>query len=309
MTFTFVVNPQAGGRLFKRGRRNLLAALPDSGLQYEVATTEGRGHAAELARQAAQRSDVVVAVGGDGTVHEVVSGLVKSGTDARLGVIPVGTGNDFAKMLEIPRKPKAALAALSNGRARRVDYGRVRWEGGDGGGEATFINVAGTGIDASVAEAAAGFRFLTGTPRYLAAVIQTLQGWNAPDMAVQISENGRMRDLQSGEHLLVIVGNGRCAAGGFYLTPAARIDDGRLDVCAIRSAPLRRILAIIPGVIRGGRHVREPEVMAEQAEKITVTSIQPLPIQADGEVLTDRATKVTFEVVSGGLSVVQPVKR
>lgn len=287
----------------------MLAALPDSGLQYEVATTEGRGHAAELARQAAQRSDVVVAVGGDGTVHEVVSGLVKSGTDARLGVIPVGTGNDFAKMLEIPRKPKAALAALSNGRARRVDYGRVRWEGGDGGGEATFINVAGTGIDASVAEAAAGFRFLTGTPRYLAAVIQTLQGWNAPDMAVQISENGRMRDLQSGEHLLVIVGNGRCAAGGFYLTPAARIDDGRLDVCAIRSAPLRRILAIIPGVIRGGRHVREPEVMAEQAEKITVTSIQPLPIQADGEVLTDRATKVTFEVVSGGLSVVQPVKR
>ena len=309
MTYTFIVNPLAGGGLFKRGSKALLAALPESGLRYEVATTERRGHAAELARRAAQRGDVVVAVGGDGTVHEVVSGLVKSGEEARLAVIPVGTGNDFAKMLDIPRDVKSALAALMQGKPTRIDYGVVRWEGTDGGGEATFINVAGTGIDARVAEAAAGFKLLTGTPRYLAAVIQTLRSWSAPHMTVRTCRNGEMTQVQSTEHLLVIVGNGKCAAGGFFLTPDARIEDGQLDVCAIRSASLGRILALIPGVIRGGRHIHEPEVTVEQTAKIVVQSAESLPIQADGEVLTARARKVTFEVVPGGLTVMQPVKR
>ena len=308
MVLTFIINPHAGG-IFKRRSRRVLEALATSGLNYHVRTTEYPRHAVELAREAAMRSDVVVAVGGDGTVNEVVSGLVGSGGTACLAVIPVGTGNDFAKMLDVPEDPSAALKALSTGARSRVDYGLVRWEGQGESGTAIFVNAAGTGIDARVAAAAAGMRYLNGTPRYVAAVIRTLRHWNAPRVRVDVERNGRRDRVSTSEHLLVLAGNGCCAAGGFYLTPDARIDDGAIDVCIIRNAPLSRILALIPAVLRGGQHAGEPEVTLMKAERIRVESATPLAIQADGEVITSAALDITFEIVAQGLSVVQPVRR
>lgn len=308
MFITFIVNPRAGGGVLRRRMRRFAAALPHSGLQYDVQTTAYRGHAVDLAREAAKRSDVVVAVGGDGTVNEVVSGMVQSGRPVHLGVIPAGTGNDFAKMLSIPRDPAAALSALRRGVPTHVDYGRVRWTGKEDEGEAVFVNAAGTGIDAHVAAAASRIRLLGGTPRYVAAVLKTLRIWSAPYVTVAVEQDGERREIGRSEHLLILAGNGKCAAGGFYLTPDARIDDGKLDACVVRDASLGRILQLIPAVLRGGRHRDAPEVTLARADRLVVHSASPLPIQADGEVLTSDALKITFEVVVGGLSVIQPVK-
>lgn len=309
MFFTFIVNPQAGGGFHRRRLRRFSAALAESGLNYAVCTTECPKHAIELACDAASGSDVVVAVGGDGTVNEVVSGIVRSGAATHLAVIPVGTGNDFAKMLEIPEAPKEALSALGRSSPTRVDYGRVKWQGKSDHHSGLFVNVAGTGIDARVAAAAARIRLLSGTPRYVAAIVRTLRQWTAPRVTVSLEQGGVHEELGPSEHLLVLAGNGRCAAGGFYLTPDARIDDGLLDACIIRNASIPRILALIPSVLRGGRHGGEPEVTLAKADRIRVQSTMPLAIQADGEVLTSEAYEITFEVATSGLSVIQSVKR
>ncbi len=309
MFFTFIVNPQAGGGFHRRRLRRFSAALAESGLNYAVRTTDFPKHAIELASDAASGSDVVVAVGGDGTVNEVVSGIVQSGAATHLAVIPIGTGNDFAKMLEIPQAPGDALSALGRSSPTRVDYGRVQWVGKSDSHAGIFVNAAGTGIDARVAAAAARIRLLSGTPRYMAAVLRTLRQWTAPRVTVTLEQGGIKEAPSSSEHLLVLAGNGRCAAGGFYLTPNARIDDGLLDACIIRNASIPRILALIPAILRGGRHGDEPEVTLVKADRILVQSTTPLAIQADGEVLTSDAYEVTFEVATRGLSVIQPVKR
>ena len=307
MNFTFILNPRSGRGSAERRLRRLEIALDRAGLESRILLTEHSLHAVDLARQAAQVSDVVVAVGGDGTVHEVVSGVVCAEKEAHFAVIPSGSGNDFAKMFDVPRDFSRAIQAIRNAQPVRVDYGRIRWEGPEGGGTAIFANAAGAGIDAKVAAAATGIKYLTGTPRYLVAVFKSLKSWTAPPVEVELLCGSRTVKTIRSEVLLVGAGNGRCAAGGFYLTPGASVSDGRIDALIVKNASVRRILALIPKVLRG-RHVGEAEVTIEQVERIVVRPDVPLGIEADGEVLTLAASEITFEVAPAGLSVMMPVK-
>ncbi|MEX0746784.1 MAG: diacylglycerol kinase family protein [Rhodothermales bacterium] len=304
MKLTFIVNPRAGRGSMERKLDKVLRA---SGLEYAIRLTERPKHAVELARAAAAESDVVVAVGGDGTVHEVASGLIAAGGKAGLAIIAAGTGNDFGKMFDVPADLASAVRAISTSPLTKVDHGRIWWSGSDGGGSAVFMNVAGAGIDAKVAAAASGFKLLTGTPRYVAAVLATLKDWTAPPVEVELWDAGRLIETIRSEILLVGAGNGRCAAGGFYLTPDASITDGKLDALVVRSASVLRILALIPSVLRG-KHVGQPEVTIEKVDKIVVRPSTQVAIEADGEVMTHVAEEITFEVVAGGLSVRMPVK-
>jgi YegS/Rv2252/BmrU family lipid kinase len=304
MNLTFIVNPTAGRGSLERKLKNILR---ESGSDYTICLTERPRHAVELARAAAAESDVVVAVGGDGTVHEVASGLISSGREAGLAIIAAGTGNDFAKMFDVPRDIASAVRVISTSPLKKVDHGRIRWSGLDGGGSAVFMNVAGAGIDAKVAAAASGFKFLSGTPRYIAAVLATLKDWTAPPVEIELRSGGRVVMTIRSEILLVGAGNGRCAAGGFYLTPEASISDGKLDALIVRNASALRILALIPRVLRG-QHVGQPEVTIEKVDTILVRSSMPVAIEADGEVLTEVAEEITFAVAAGGLFVRMPVK-
>ena len=217
-TCTLIVNPNAGNGKPRKLLAQMERLLHSWDVPYTLKLTSGRGDAIALARDS--DSDVVVAVGGDGTVNEVANGLR---ANAALGVVPAGSGNDLVKSLPIPSKPLEALRVAVHGKPMRVDVGKVicsrRMAPGaqdEAGSTRLFLNGVGVGFDAEVAVRKERIRFLSGTPVYVAAVLQTLGHYKAP--LFDIRADGFSR---SSRHLLIAVGNGRCAGGGFFLTPAA----------------------------------------------------------------------------------------
>lgn len=307
MKFVFILNPTSGSSSARRHRARLLDALHASGLEYEVGFTEHRNHARRLARSAAERGCSVVAVGGDGTAHEVASGVIESGADVPMSVIPMGTGNDFAKMLDLPDTDAALLRGLAEGRSQMIDYGRIAWRGPGDSGVGYFINIGGTGFDAKVAAAVSRFKWLTGTPRYVASVLHTLRGWQAPTVDLRLSHSGRTVYTFEGPLFLALAGNGMCSGGGFYLTPNASITDGALDACIIRDVSVARVLSLMPRALKG-RHVGAAEVRIEKTEHLRITTGTPIPVQADGEILAEEATEIDIAVVPSGLRILLPVK-
>ncbi len=297
LRYAFIVNPAA--RMGRAGRRveALQAAIGAAGLDATLHQTERPRHAVALARQLAAEADVVVAVGGDGTVHEVAEGLVAAGGTTPLGVVPVGTGNDFVKMLSLPRG-LAAVAGIAHARVVHADYGVVRWHEGGAGREGFFCNGLGVGFDAQVAAAAPRYKALPGVAGYLLAVLETLGRWQGPVAQIRV-DDGTARALPL---LLAAIGNGTTAGGGFRLTPEADIADGTLDLCLIRDVPRRRILTLLPTALRG-THVAAPEVSMARFTRLQLTTATPVAIHADGEVLTRATRHVEVHVVPGGLSV------
>lgn len=306
--FFFILNPTAGGSLARRRRARLMDALASSKIDYDVGFTERRRHAYDLARLAAKKGFAVVAVGGDGTAHEAASGIIDSGADVPLAVIPMGTGNDFVKMLDMPDDDLHLLRMIAEGHFYRVDYGRISWTGPEESGLGYFINIGGFGFDAETAAAASRFKWLAGTARYAAAVLRTLVGWSAPLVDLSLVRDGQTVYRFDGSLFLALAGNGKCSGGGFYLTPAARIDDGMLDVCVIRDLSIARVLTLMPRALNG-RHVYAEEVRMERASCVRMTSSTPLAVQADGEILTENATRIEIDVIPAGLRLLIPVKR
>lgn len=298
MTYTFILNPTARAGRTGRLEVDLAQWAAAGGLDAQIARTAAPGHAAALARAAAEAGRAVVAVGGDGTVHEVACGLIAAGAPTPLGVIPCGTGNDFAKLTGLPRRPQQAVAALATAVPRAFDYGVVAWAGEDGAGERPFVNAVGAGLDGAVAAAVGRYKHLPGMTGYLVAALEGLRRWHAP-VARVVTDDGL---LYEGPLLLTTVANGRSSGGHFLLTPHAAADDGRLDVCCIRDLPFRRVASLIPRVVVG-RHGAAPEVNMRQATVVTLAAEAPLPLHADGEVLAAAARTVTARVVPGGLRV------
>lgn len=295
--FTFIVNPAAGKGKVSSIVRKLEQLLTSSRLKCDVAVTDTPGHATELARNAP--GPYVVAVGGDGTINEVANGIVDS--DKSLGIIPGGSGNDFIKSVGIPKNTEAAFARLLKPNLRRVDVGTVRC----GTNETTspvqtdlrsFFNGIGIGFDAAVASRTHEIRWLTGTLLYLVAVFQTLRRYTAPTFAAQFDDEKWIK-----KHLLVAIGNGRCAGGGFFLTPSAKVDDGTLDVTAIEDIPIRTILRLMPQVMRGKR-VEHGAVRYLRAKEIHMSSDIPFMVHADGEIVGRDVSAVTVGVRAGALS-------
>lgn len=306
MRYTFILNPAAGHGLAGRRRRAVEAALDAAALDVELRVTERPGHATELAREAARAGRVAVAVGGDGTVQEVSRGLIESGCPAHLGVVPLGTGNDFVKMVGMPRAPRAAVAALATAVPRRVDFGRVWWWDEAGSGEGTFVNAVGMGFDAKVAEAVDGHKALPGVASYFVAALQTLRHWQAPGVRVAVAGPPGTPDRHyEGDVLLVTAGNGTCSGGGFFLTPGASVTDGLFDVCLIEATTVPRILQLMPLALFG-RHIHAREVHMHRSERLSVESDRPLALHADGEMLARAVHRVAVEIVPGGLSVLVP---
>ncbi len=259
--------------------------------------TESAGQARQWATERAGCENLaVIAVGGDGTVHEVGSGLV--GGRAMLGVLPVGSGNDFAKMLSSPRDPERAVAWFRRAEHRFSDVGEVTITRADGSRTRHhFINGLGLGLEAVVADSARKARYLKGFARYLAAALWNLATYTPPRMQI-MDDAGEF----SGRQFLVAIGNGCCAGGRFRLTPAARIDDGLLDVCRVDSLSRWRLLRILPTVL-SGRHVRFEEVRMSQVAAININCPDGCMVHADGEVLAGDAVEIRVRVKAGTLPV------
>lgn len=303
--YLFILNPAAGRGRAGRLRPALEAALAAAGLTARVAVTEGPGHAAVLAETATRGYDVVVAVGGDGTVQEVVRGLLAGTRPVHLGVLPLGSGNDFVKMIGMPAAPAAAVEALRHGMPRPVDYGVVRWWDDEGAHRSTFANAVGLGYDARVADQVQRYKHLPGVAGYLLAVLRTLPGWEAPEAEVQMVDADGRAHVYRGRLFLMTTANGVCSGGGFYLTPHASAVDHRFDVCLVEGLTLPRVMVLLPRAL-WGRHLSAPEVHARRVARVEVVPAAPLPLHADGEVLGRRVVRMTAEVVPGGLSVIVP---
>lgn len=289
-----IVNPQAGRGAAHEAWPRAQARLAAAGVQCEVAETTGPGHATVLAERAAGQWGAVVAVGGDGTVHEVVNGLMRAagaGPSTPMGILPLGTGNDFVKMLDFPvGDPLAAADRLIAGARRQVDVGRV--------GERYFINGLGVGFDARVAIEAQKVRWLRGMAVYLWALVRTLQRHRCP--TVRLTLDGIVHEQAI---TLVAVSNGACSGGGFWLSPQARLDDGRFDVCIAAAMGPLRILRFVPQVMRG-RHTTRPEVKMAQARQIIIHADEGLPVHADGEIIATAAHDLEVELLPGRLTVI-----
>ncbi len=296
--YAFIVNPTAGKGSGRRAAERLSGLLRRHAVVHKMFYTEKPGHATELVKSTDAR--FVVAVGGDGTINEVANALRNA--DRVFGVIPTGSGNDFIKSAGIPRRMEEALDLILRGHIRRIDAGQVS-VGVYANGSINyapgrmFVNGVGVGFDAAVAYRTTQIRYLSGTALYLLAVLQTIGGFQPPRFRVQVDDTS-----WDAKNLLIATGNGKCAGGGFYLTPDAEIDDGFLDVCAIGNVSLLKVLRLIPSVMKR-KQIQDEQVKYLRAKKIELSSSDHFAVHADGEIIGRNVQAVKLDILPGVLQI------
>lgn len=260
----------------------------------EFLNTVGPGDATALARQAVDSGcSTVIAVGGDGTVTQVANCLV--GSQTALGVVPAGTGNDLCRTLGIGASVEIALQALEDGNLCQMDVGRWTTDRGTG----YFLNIAGMGFDAAVADRInRGFRSLRGTAAYLAAVVATLASYRARDLRITI-DGGEVQE----KAMLVAVANARCYGGGMQVAPMASIFDGVLEVVLVRELGRIAFLSAFPRVFKGS-HMSHAAVRHYRGCKIRLDPVGEAPFLVDGELVPCQWAEI--DVVPGGLKIIAP---
>ena len=277
----------------------MLRGLKDTGQPFDLVETTGPGHATGLAREAAERGvERLIAAGGDGLIHEVVNGLAKAppapdgATGPALGVIPLGTGNDFAKLLGVYKQPPEVAAA------RDMRAERARFDLGLCLGE-YFDNMMGAGFDAETVRHANRIRRLKGLAVYVAAIYRTFATFTAPRLEVSSTEH-----TETGAMMMVAASIGVASGGGFYLTPQADPGDGRLDICLIRKVGLMTFLRSVPKVMKG-THTDLDEVTLFRTTRVTIRSTdgRPLLLQLDGELRETGVDQVEISIVPSRLRV------
>ncbi len=300
MSRTFVIlNPWAGHGAAGRKRPELEHALNTVEIDYTLQMTHVRGGATELTCQAiAQGYTRIVAVGGDGTINEIVNGIKRAEKteqrSAALGIVPLGTGSDFVRTAfgHGGKDLHVAVQRLAHGRTMAVDVGHVQVAGGDG---RFFINGLGLGLDAQAAAEALKIRRLKGLSVYLVAILRAQQSYQAPAMTVRYDGAHMRRRL-----LFASVANGRFQGSGFLLTPDAQLDDGKLDVCIVDYMGLLGIVRHLPKVVKG-THARLKQVTLAQVSAVTVDAEGSIPVATDGEVVTTDARTINVRIVPRSL--------
>lgn len=292
-----IINPKSGGGRGGRMSDAIRDALQSRGVRADIHHTTTHGHAAELARGlAAAGADAIVAAGGDGTVHDVANGILRADRPTALGVLPVGTGNDFAKVVPGAATFEAALDVIAQPRLLRYDTGRAWWDGGD----EFFVNGMGTGIDVEVVRQILTLPNLPGAVKYLLGLLKALAVYQPISLSAQL--NGERLDRTV---MMMAIGNGVCQGGGFYLTPQARPDDGRLELCVIDQLPLWRVPAVLPRVLRG-THGGHAAVTMRALDRVRFEAAGPAPLyfQLDGELREPRGARwLDVAVQPGALNV------
>lgn len=287
-----IVNEKANWGSGRHKVRPVMAFLDREGFHFSVSATEYPGHARELAARAcAQGIDTVIVIGGDGTINEVVNGLLTCGSDHRpnVGIIPAGSSNDFSKSLGIPQRLSAVCQVIVEGRVREVDVGRA--------GDRYFCSASCLGYFAEVAARSLEMKRLRGSLRYVlpafGVIRKMAQGWK---MTVQAE--GR---VFQGDYAVLLVGNAP-RFGGLTMLPGARPDDGLLDCLLIEMASKWEALRLIPLLYRQTLE-RHPKVTRFQAASLAVTLDRPSRISDDGQVDSPAVQTVDYSVLPRGLRV------
>ena len=308
-TIKVILNPVSGRGAGRQAAEVIHKTLTEAKATFEIVeTTEQRSAVAQAAQAVREGWDIIAVAGGDGTGNEVLNGIIEAslgtpGWDAgepaagALGLIPIGTGNDFAWCMGVPiGDVAAACRVLAAGQARVVDVGRVEDELGN---VRYFCNNFGAGFDAATTVESYKLRHLRGSLVFLVAVLRTIfLYYKAPLVTVRYDEQEMELPL-----LMVSVANGRRTGGMFMIAPQAVQDDGLLDVTLARQVSQLGIFRLLPYFIRG-THATQPTVTVGRTAHIVVASEQDLPVHVDGEIMRTDAHRLEVSALPRRLRVV-----
>ncbi|HVC28253.1 MAG TPA: diacylglycerol kinase family protein [Gammaproteobacteria bacterium] len=292
MRATLIINPAAG----RGAGQKLSAAIVSHLAQLDIAVqpfySDSPGGVTRLVKQQLHvQPEMLIVAGGDGSVHEAVNGWMQAGGGVPLAVIPIGTGNDFSKMLAAGPDWRAACQSIANRKTREVDVGRCN--------DFYFANSLGIGFDAQVAQTANRMQWLRGNLVYGIAVVDTLLFRHRTPMVHLQNKIGTLDTAIT----LIAVSNGCCEGGAFQLAPHAKIDDGLFDVIVAQGLSRLGILALVPQVLRG-KHLGRPGIVDFKTDKLLIESEAGLPVHADGEIRYTNAKRLDIEILPQRLTVV-----
>ena len=266
--YLLIVNPEAGSRSTMKALPDIERLMRARHAEFEFHFTKERDHATELVREVGSEFDVIVSVGGDGTINEIVNGMPD--LHKPMGIIPIGTGNDFARSCSLPIGDlEAAVDVLLAHDAKNIDVGEVNGR--------RFINVMGLGFEGRANDIGKMLPFLHGTPKYLIAIGGTYLTYRR--MPLEIMFNDVVIDEKV---FLLSIGNGWNVGGGLQLTPKAVLDDGLFDVGYLQNITRFRILQVFSKLYDGTIDT-VPEVEMFQTKELSIRSDRPIPAHIDGE--------------------------
>ena len=291
LKYGIIFNPAARHGTAHKFESRILALLNKKNIDYSFYKTKGNLDAVRIARGIAKNCDVVAAIGGDGTINEVASGLIEAGIGiknekdsiAALAVLPLGSGNDLNKIIGMPLKLEEALDVLLNGIKKNIDIGSVVFKRKSVLHEETriFINSLGIGIDAEIANEIKRIKHLSGLSLYLYAAIKVLARYRAKE--VQIQSEG----------------------GGFRFFPDADPSDGLLDMCVIPKIPLLKTIPVIPRIIRG-THVTDKRITFKRVRQAEFNAEDSFSVHIDGEFLGSDIISMKVDILPHRLTVLYP---
>jgi len=275
-----IINLTAGGGKPRSHLKTIFKYLKENGFNFKVSYTSHHGEAIELAQKAADKGiELIVSVGGDGTVNEIVNGIMQSKNDPILGIIPLGWANDFIKSVNIPPDVTQACKILVQGKTKKIDVGVINKK-------IYFANICGVGFDAEVAQYAnqiknrhPNWRILSAFVYIFATIKKLLSPFRCHNVKIKIDEQEIRAKI-----LFIAISNGKIYGGRFKITPEAILDDGLLDICLVEEMGRFKYLSIIPKVFKG-THGSIKGISFYKAKKIIVQSSEPILAQVSGEVI------------------------
>ncbi len=300
MKAKIILNPYAN-RWRAQNQQELVGQVcRNAGLDFDLSITTGPRNGSKEAQAAVSNGyDLVIAAGGDGTVSEVVNGLIAVSGDGPthpLGILPIGTGNDFNDMSGLPRDLKEAADIIAAGQSRSVDAGRVTIDGTDH----YFDNNCALAMEPMVTIENIQIKRLSGNIRYVVATLKALLKLSAWNMNFTWDDGH-----YAGPIYLLSICNSQRTGGIFNMAPHARMDDGLFDFVFVPEVPKSKVISLVPRLLNGS-HIGDPDVTHGRTTKLSVESQPGTPLHADGEVMAEAAHRLQYQILPGKITLLSP---
>lgn len=291
MRYLFIANPVAGRGKTKQLLTDVKNYLNSVNINFKLVETSKPGDINRILKNEKDHFDRIIVIGGDGTMHELINS--EKIQNKILGVLPTGSGNDFAFTLGLKKNIKKDLETLLNKKTLSLDIGFAEVTEFSGKKFSfLFANSLGIGFDAEVADSVKKINFIRGLFLYLLGVFITLKNYRYRTLSI-ITNDVKLKD----KFFMVSIGNGQTAGGGFKLTPLANPVDGLLDVCLVKKISKLKVLRILPLAILG-KHIKNKSIIYLKTDILFVESSDPIFIHADGEIITDQMKSLKVKILN-----------